>query len=262
MDVRVGKMTVKSKSFLTALALALFSGSGAWADPLQGSVDEQAPLEPVKSPTLSPMEPMAVPVVKPKPLKGTVEQKTDKPLQSSASEDDEQLNEMNAQSDNRKKVLKGNASQNTDQLSGEDPDSQDQELMVAWDRWRNRLLNSIQSNMQEELVNPDDSQLRWDPETQTMMAKFPLGTSAWFKCQVSADRHITSYTLVRSSGFPNYDKAVARAVRALDGTAILKFPNRSRRSIVTQIAGIKTSENSERHEFKFGDVERYTVPGQ
>jgi hypothetical protein len=50
-------------------------------------------------------------------------------------------------------------------------------------------------------------------------------------------------------------------VQSLEGSSILKFPSRSRRPLVTQTAGIKTAETSE-HEFhKFGDTERYTVPG-
>jgi hypothetical protein len=129
--------------------------------------------------------------------------------------------------------------------------------MVAWDVWRNKFLWSIQSNMQEEMNNPDDAALRWDPENQVLLAKFPLGISAWFTCQVSNDKHITNYKLVRSSGYPNYDKAVANSVKNLEGSSILKFPMKSRRLSVTQVAGIKTSDTGERKFQKFGDVERY-----
>jgi hypothetical protein len=237
------------------------------AAPLQGSVDEQAPLEPSKSPALTPMEPLAVPVVpaRPKkPLQGTVEHSGRRaPLETGASEEETALKEMQAIDDKRKKdLLKGAAALDKDALTKEDPDAEDQELMVAWDTWRNKFLWSIQSNMQEEMNNPDDANLRWDPEHQVLLAKFPLGISAWFSCQVSADRHITSYKLVRSSGYPNYDKAVAASVKSLEGSSILKFPARSRRQIVTQVAGIKTSETGERKYQHFGDVERYTMPGQ
>jgi hypothetical protein len=228
---------------------------------LKGAVDETAPLEPSKASTAAPIESMPMPVVpaKPKKLQGGVQQNT-KNLNGEAADDDERLTPMKGQADSDR-PLKGSAMQDTDGLQKEDPDAQDQELMVQWDKWRNRFLWAIQSSMQEFLNNPDDANLRWDPERQVLLAKFPLGTVAWFSCHVTSDRHIESFKLLRSSGYPNYDKAVANAVRSLEGTSILKFPAKSRRPMVTQIAGIKTSEQGERQYFKFGDTERYTVPG-
>lgn len=233
-------------------------------EPLKGNVDEEAPLEPTKVAPLAPLEPLATPVVpaKPKkPLEGTVD-KTDKgkPLQGDANDDDENLNAMQPKTD-EKKPLQGTAAVDDDALTKEDPDAEDQELQVAWDKWRNKFLWSVQSSVQESLNNPDDAMLRWDPQRNVMLSRFPLGTVAWFSCQVTPDRHITKFKLLRSSGFPNYDKAVQNAVYSLEGSSILKYPARSRRPIVTQIAGIKTADSGERQFFHFGDVEHYNVPG-
>lgn len=252
----------------TLAVLAATSTGGALADnkvPLQGAVDETAPLEPEKSPGLTPMEPMAVPVVpaRSKKLQGAVQRLDQaKPFDASAQDDDDQLNAMDAKTDGRNNVLTGNANMDGGELVKQDPDSEDQELMVQWDKWRNRFLWAIQSSMQEELNNPGEADLRWDPQRQVMLARFPLGTTAWFSCRVTADRHIVDFKLLRSSGYPNYDKAVSNSVKSLEGSSILKFPNRSHRQIVTQIAGIKTSDTGERQYHQFNDVERYSVPGQ
>ncbi|HEY9717147.1 MAG TPA: hypothetical protein V6C69_06755 [Trichormus sp.] len=231
-------------------------------EPLKGGVDEEAPLEPSKVAPPKPLEPMLAPVVPKKPLQGTVD-KTDKgkSLQGTADDDDDNLSAMQGKTD-AKKPLQGTAAVDDDPLSKEDPDAEDQELQVAWDKWRNKFLWSVQSSVQESLNNPDDSMLRWDPQKNVVMSRFPLGTVAWFTCQVTPDRHVSNFKLLRTSGFPNFDKAVQDAVYSLEGSTILKYPSRSRRKIVTQIAGIKTSDSGERQFFHFGDVEHYNVPAQ
>jgi len=90
--------------------------------------------------------------------------------------------------------------------------------------------------------------------------RFPLGTTAWFSCQVTNDKHIVNLKLMHSSGFPNFDEAVLKAVKELEGSAILRYPSRSHRQIVSQVAGIKTSESSQPQYFHFGDVEKYRTP--
>jgi hypothetical protein len=247
---------------LAALSLTLSCGVPGIAAPLQGSVEDTG-VEPSKAEPLRPIEPMVAPVVPAKKLEGKAQQDDSKPLSGEAADDDDSLKGMQPTADvPKKKVLQGGAMMEGSGLNGEDPDTEDQELMVQWDKWRNRLLWSIQSGMQETLNNPDDSMLRWDPDKNVMMSRFPMGTCAWFFCEVSNERHITKLRLVRSSGYPNYDKAVLDSVQSLDGSSILRFPPRSRRLHVTQTAGIKTSEQTN-HEFQhFGDVERYSVPGQ
>jgi hypothetical protein len=112
------------------------------------------------------------------------------------------------------------------------------------------------------LNNSQDGNLRWDPRTQTVVRQFPLGTAAWFYCQVTADRRIVNFKFLHGSGYPNYDQAVQEAIAALAGSSILRFPAGSHRLKVEQAAGIKTAESSQNEFFKFGDVEKYRVPAE
>lgn len=177
-------------------------------------------------------------------------------------EGDVELQPMTGRPDPTTGRLQGSAKINDSELSSMgDPDIDDQELKVEWDRWRNRFLYAVQSGVQEALNNPDDTMLRWDPNRNSVVMRFPLGTVAWFSCKISNNRHIEKVKLMKSSGFPNYDQAVIDAVNNLEGTTILRFPKRSRRVSVSQTAGIKTSDSAEQQYFKFGDVERYRMQG-
>jgi len=160
-----------------------------------------------------------------------------------------------------KPLLQGSAMQSDYGPAG-DPDMDDQELQVEWAKWRNKFLWAVQSGVQEALNNPDDVDLRFDPRRGMVVVRFPLGTTAWFHCKISADRHIVSAKIKQTSGFPNFDQAVLNSINHLEGSSYLRFPRRSQRQFVTQTAGIKTSDSPERQYFKFGDVERYRVPGQ
>ena len=66
-----------------------------------------------------------------------------------------------------------------------DPDEDDQELMVEWDRWHNRFLRAVQLGMQEAMNNPDPEDYerpRVDPVTGNFTSRYPLGTGAAFSC--------------------------------------------------------------------------------
>ncbi len=191
-------------------------------------------------------------------LKGGTDQSG---LQGGAQDDgDVPLIKMNPQSGG-KPLLQGSAMQSDYGPAG-DPDMDDQELQVEWDKWRNKFLWAVQSGVQEALNNPDDVDLRFDPRRGMVVVRFPLGTVAWFHCKISADRHIVSAKIKQTSGFPNFDAAVLHSINSLEGSSYLRFPRRSQRQFVTQTAGIKTSDSPERQYFKFGDVERYRAPGQ
>ncbi len=228
--------------------------------PLQGSVQD-TDLEPTKQSYLKPMEPIPAPVLPAPKLQGNVEQAgAIKPMQGNAEDDDAGLTPMSGKVDTSNHVLRGSANVENGALQGQDPDNEDQELMVQWDKWRNRFLWAIQSGVQEILSSSGDGNLRWDPRTNTVVRQFPLGTAAWFYCQVTADKRIVNFKFIHPSGYPNYDQAVQEAVAALAGTSILKFPARSKRLKVEQAAGIKTAESSQNEFFHFGDVEKYRVP--
>ncbi|MBX9687608.1 MAG: TonB C-terminal domain-containing protein [Candidatus Obscuribacterales bacterium] len=143
-----------------------------------------------------------------------------------------------------------------------DPDEDDAELLVEWDRWRNRFLRAVQLGTQEILNNPDPDDYvrpRVDPYTGAISSRFPLGTGCAFSCQITAEGQIRNLELIETSAFPKYDKAVLRAVQQLEGTQILRFPKGSHRKTVVQPGRIKTANSNEFKYHRFGDVER--VPG-
>lgn len=226
-------------------------------EPLKGGI-EDVNLLPTKQETLQDQIPMAVPVPK-KKLEGKLEHADHNALQGQAEDEkDADLQGQTGQAD--KKVLQGSAQQ-LDGAVGEDPDTSDQELMVEWDAWRNRFLRAVQSDVQSNLNNSDDTMLQWDPRRQTVIRQFPIGTVAWFKCDIREDLKIVNFQLLKSSGYPNFDRIVMDAVAALNGTNILRFPSKSKRHKVNQMAGIQTATESTKEFFHFGDVEKYRVPG-
>jgi hypothetical protein len=165
----------------------------------------------------------------------------------------------------RRDALQGEAGNDSMQLQAEkdDPDAGDQQLMVEWDLWRNRFLRAVQMQVQANINNPDASfrrRRRFDPYTGGFSLPFPLGTIAWFRCRITADRRIVDLELVESSGFPDYDRAVLSGIQALEGTSLLQYPPGSHRTIVHQAAGIETAARPDNRYFNFGDVERYSTP--
>lgn len=256
--------TAKLKISLLALSLSLFQCSSAFADePLKGNVQETGATE--ATPDLTPIAPMPVPVLKPgKPLKGSAEGEGGA-LSGSAQDQDQSLNSMKGETDSSPpSVLQGSATASGADLQAVDPDNADKELMVEWDKWHNRLLWSIQSGVQELINSPENVEPHWDPKRGRVIVgpNIPLGTRATFFVRVSADRRIVKARIVQGSGYPDYDKALLDAIYALDGTSILRFPRNSRREKVNETATIITSDKGDREFFKFGDVEKYTVPGQ
>ncbi len=263
-----------------ALSWIIIAAAGAaWAEgtKLEGNVQETGVL-PSTDPMPAISEPMPVPVLKPKksPQQGQLDEsfgagKMDN-LNGSAKDDALKGKvdgggtgtPLTGKMDPKTGRIQGFAAKDDSNLragaAGEDPDVEDSELMVEWDRWRNRFLHAIQSGMQESLNNPSEATLRWDPVRRTMVSAFPMGTIAWFSCQVTPDLKIIHIKLLHSSGHPAYDKAVLDAIDSLQGSSVLRYPRKSRRLIVTQTAGIKTAEQAEYRNFHFGDVERQRVP--
>ena len=265
---------------LTLLALLLNSAPASFADePLQGHVEETG-IEPSTLAPPKPIEPLPVPVLPAKKRKHAGAEQSALPgeaqedaLQGNVRQDalpggveDSAANLTPGQGkiDPTTGMLKGSASKEGAGLEQGDPDEQDQELMIEWDRWRNRFLTAVQSGMEDRLNTDEESTLRWDPARQVMVSRsrYPLGISAWFSCRVTPRLEIVDLKLEHSSGYPGYDQAVLEAVRDLQGSSILRYPRGSKRRIVTQVAGIKTSATAQRQYFKFGDVERQRVPAR
>lgn len=140
-----------------------------------------------------------------------------------------------------------------------DPDADDSELLVEWDRWRNRFLRAVQLGTQEILNNPDPEDYerpRVDPNTGAITSRYPLGTGCAFSCLITEDGLIKNLETIEASGFPKYDRAVLRAVQQLAGTQILRFPKGSHRHNVVQPGRIKTSTSNAFQYHHFGDVEK------
>jgi len=258
---------IVNRCFLGAVFMVSALGP-AWADsaPLEGRVEETG-VAPTANVAPKPIEPMPVPVMKPRaPLPGKLD---DTKLQSGAEKD-----ALNGQVDDAGaggplQPVEGKPDPNTGRLKATvakdesltDPDSADQELMVEWDRWRNRLMKAIYTGMSYKINEPNEQNMVWSPKENTMVPRYPLGTGAWFAVQVTPDLRIRSAKIIHSSGYPAYDQTLIEAIMELDGTSILRYPRGSRRKIVSHVAGLKTAETAEFRYQKFGDVERRILPG-
>jgi len=238
--------------------------------PLKGEVQEEG-AEPGKPAPGAPLIPLPMPVLNQPKLEGQAGKSddTDSTLKGNAQNDalngkegwtDDDLKGQKAKVAPEGGVLKGNAKLEDGQLASEDPDIQDQELQVEWDRWRNRFLRAVLSGATETMNNPQEVRFRWDPAKHAMVPPFPLGMECGFSCVITNKRRIQDLEVTASSGNRLFDQAVLDAVKALEGTTILRFPERSKREFVSQAGGVKTSDHTENQYFKFGDVERYRAP--
>lgn len=205
-------------------------------------------------------EPLRKPKVK--PLQGGIEQSEvrggaeDKILEGGAGDESWQMDAQQGMKDGAQ-PLQGNATDNT--LSGnasEDPDENNQELAIEWDRWRNNLIQAIQANTIKNINVHNNIHFVWDPRTQMMQSRYPNGTSVWYFLNVLPNRKIINVRLTQNSQFPSYDRAVIDAILALNGNKILQYPRGSKRQIVAQEANVSTAAQTSIQNFNFGDVER------
>jgi hypothetical protein len=247
---------------------------------LQGAVQSQALQGLIKEEVVSPtrnvephqIEDMPMPVI-PKlvpanPLAGKEDDNTLKgkaedqgsTLQGQAEkEGNSNLKPLPVPSPDQDKPLEATVSKQDMNSQNIDPDADNAELMVQWDKWRNRLLWAIQSGVDEFLSNPPPESMQWDPRANAMVSKVPLGIEAWFSCQVTPAHQIMNIKLLHGSGSALYDQAVMAAITQLQGSRILTYPSGSKRNIVTQMAGLKTTQTFQRKYFQFGDTERRQV---
>lgn len=239
--------------------------------PLEGKVDKQdasagvssvvAPFQ-MAEPAVAPPAPVAPPPPpvskRKKPLEASIQEQG---LNSGADENGGDLAGMSGQMDKSGNPLSGNASTLDAGVTSSDPDMDDQEMMVQWDKWHNRVLNAIQQGLIEQLTATGDNVMFLDQRTGRMRSKYPLGTMAMFSCQVTPDHHIINLKIDQTSGFTDYDRAVYQAVKVLDGSSVLRYPKGSHRKVVWEGAGIRTSMQAGPANFHWGDTEHYRVPG-
>jgi len=244
----------------------------AVAEALKGGVQEED-IEPSKPFAGAPLVPLPMPVLKEPSakLEGQTgkEDGSDSTLKGTAQSDtlsgkeewsEDDLKAQKGKTAPDSGVLKGSANLEDGDLAHGDPDVTDQELQVEWDRWRNRFLRAVLAGATETMNNPQEVRFRWDPVKHAMVPPFPMGMECGFSCVITNGRRIQDLEITSSSGNRGFDQAVLDAVKALEGTTILRFPDRSKRQFVSQAGGVKTSDHTENQYFKFGDVERYRAP--
>lgn len=263
----VEQLPYRAISLILAFGFSLAGSVPVRADePLQGKVEEADVLPSADAPP-PPMEPVPVPVVAPiprKPLEGRLEQNAlqggaqGTGLTGGAAGGGWAGNPQQPRMDQlRQAPLQGSAGQNPMTLGVfNDPDANNQEVLIDWDRWRNTLMQAIQSGTLAKINVHNDIHFVWDPRSQMMLSRYPNGTSAWYACDVLPNRRIINIRLTQSSRYPSYDQAVLQAINDLQGNNILTYPIGSRRQIVSQEANVKTAGQTQSQDFKWGDVER------
>jgi hypothetical protein len=116
---------------------------------------------------------------------------------------------------------------------------EEKNLAIEWNDWHNRFSRAVRKGAFASIYE---------------MLNFRPGTITYYRCEVTADRHIKDVRIVRSSGNFWFDGAVVKAVRNLDGDDILAFPAGSRRSIISTEVGVQFG-GGRKGDLNFGDVE-------
>lgn len=182
---------------------------------------------------------------------------------------EDRLNQLELQGNAKNTMLNGGAGQNgamnplqaaaTDQsraLSGSaanDPDGA--ELQIDWDRWRNTLTQSIQAGTINLINIHNDINFVFDPRKNMMVSRYPQGIGTMYSCEVLPNQQLVNVRILQSSGNQNFDRAVFQAIMNLQGSPILRYPQGSKRQIVTQQATVFTSADSRFQKFQFNDIE-------
>lgn len=232
------KLCIRSSGFCCVILAGFLSilGGPAQADgPLQGRVEEEGAVSPksIKDDLQAKMDQLELQGgAQQNGLSGGVQGQGTNPLQGSASNPG---------------AFNLNATGN--QAMG------DQELQIAWDRWRNTLTQTIQAGTLNKINIHNDVNFVWDQKRQMMVSRYPQGISAWYTCDVLPDRRIINVGLTQPSGFPSYDQAVMQSIMELQGNPILTYPPGSNRQIVTQQGSVRTAQETHFQNFQFGDIE-------
>jgi hypothetical protein len=133
---------------------------------------------------------------------------------------------------------------------------EDRDLLIEWDKWRNKFSKKIWIKLNEKLVGG-----LFIPLGSFGIAmgegggyNFKHGTQATFVCDILNDQTIANVRITAPSGDAVFDRLVIKCVYALDGKDMLKFPKGSKRERVrmsnTFAIGLPVF-----HETKYGDRE-------
>lgn len=139
-----------------------------------------------------------------------------------------------------------------------DLDANSLELLIEWDRWRNKVAFQLQHNLNKHMCSWDAQEINW--ATRRVESKFPFGVHAGVDFVISSDRKVLKADIVHPSGYPDYDALVVRSVHELGRgrqAKLLQFPEHSRRLSVEQVLEFEKIDSIYKQQpLKFGDTER------
>lgn len=134
--------------------------------------------------------------------------------------------------------------------------AEDQELLIEWDKWRNRVSKKVWLKLNEQLTGGLCFNLGGIliSTGEGSGYRFRKGIEVSYMCEITRDRRITNLRVTHPSGDPTYDNLVLACVRALDGKKYLEFPEGSRRTRVKTAATLRIGR-AQFHETKYNDNE-------
>lgn len=133
---------------------------------------------------------------------------------------------------------------------------EDQELMIEWDKWRNRFSRKVWLKLNEKLTGGLVFNIGGILLTtgEGSGYNFRKGIEVSYMCEVTNDRRITNLHVTSPSGDPTYDNLVLACVASLNGKSSLRFPEGSKRTRVRTAATLKIGK-AYFHETKYNDKE-------
>ncbi len=133
---------------------------------------------------------------------------------------------------------------------------EDEQLLIEWDRWRNKFSKKVWLKLNEQLTGGFCFNLGGILLTtgEGSGYHFRKGIEVSYICEVTNDRRITNLHVTSPSGDPTYDHLVLACVQSLNGKSSLKFPEGSKRTRVKTAATLRIGKAAF-HETKYNDRE-------
>lgn len=140
-------------------------------------------------------------------------------------------------------------------------EAEDQELLIEWDKWRNKISKKVWLKLNEHLTGGICFNLGGIllSTGEGSSYNFRKGIEVTYICDITKDRHIAHLQVTHPSGDPTYDNLVLACVRSLEGKKYLQFPEGSARTRVRTSATLKIGHALFR-ETKYNDREFVKVP--
>jgi|GEM_PF-6450969 len=134
--------------------------------------------------------------------------------------------------------------------------AEDQELLIEWDKWRNKVSRKVWLKLNEQLTGGFCFNLGGIliSTGEGSGYRFRKGIEVSYICEITRDRRILNLRVTHPSGDPTYDNLVLACVRSIDGKKYLQFPEGSKRTRVKTAATLKIGR-AQFHETKYNDNE-------